>query len=420
MLRDINRLIKYIRSDSDGKVFRNRIVILILVITSALLFNRFVLSSYVSDDLKISLNRSKLVFQNGKSPYDEEIQNYIKGLARDEKWMVADNTFEYDLPLFQAFVYFPFALIPDYLWASSVFITVNQICIFLAIHMLFILLGWEPKIIDRVFVYVLLIGVFFLQKNILAGNASVIQLTLIIAVIFNEERKNHIVAGIFLGLSFIDPISMLLTLIVLLIILISKREFSIILWSIITIGLLTIFTIIFNQNWIIGWLKSIFLTPFRFPVVNYVIGFEEKFGISLQRLVIIFPILLTSWLVFEIIRMPKGTPEEKIWLLSISGLLNYYVMVQASIYASVLFFLSLILVINVWWNKIQGIGKLILYLFLIGISAGVVLLEIITTAALSARWITLLLISTTFLLMVNLYWSRLWIIRPYLISNSME
>ena len=156
MLRDINRLIKYIRSDSDGKVFRNRIVILILVITSALLFNRFVLSSYVSDDLKISLNRSKLVFQNGKSPYDEEIQNYIKGLARDEKWMVADNTFEYDLPLFQAFVYFPFALIPDYLWASSVFITVNQICIFLAIHMLFILLGWEPKKIERICIYLLL------------------------------------------------------------------------------------------------------------------------------------------------------------------------------------------------------------------------------------------------------------------------
>ena len=137
MFSEINHFLEYIKTDKDGKIIRNRIIIITLIIIFALIFNRFVLSPYVSDDLKIALNQSKLLFLNGKSPYDEEIQNYIKGIAGDEKWVVNDNKFEFDVPLFQLMFYLPFAIIPNYLWASAFFVTRNQSCIFLTRHMLF-------------------------------------------------------------------------------------------------------------------------------------------------------------------------------------------------------------------------------------------------------------------------------------------
>jgi hypothetical protein len=418
MLREINLFFEYLNTNNDGKIIRNRIIIITLIIIFALIFSRFVLSPYVSEDLKISLNQSKLLFLNGKSPYDEEIQNYIKGIARDEKWVVNDNYFEFDVPLFQLMIYLPFAVIPDYLWASAFFITINIICIFLTIHMLFHLLKWEPKLVERISIYLLTAAVFFIYKNILSGNSSIIQLTMIIAVIFYEVGKKPILSGIFLGLCFIDPVSMLFTVIVLLVILITKREYSVLFWSIITVGLLSIFSTIFDSNWIIGWLKSLFLTPSRFPFITYIDGIQEKYGMSVNKLFIIIPIILTSWLVLEIFRTPKDTTEEKIWLLSISGLLNYYVMIRTDLYAAVLFFPALILLIGVWWKKLNGLGKLVFYILLTGISAGIFLLQLFSLMEASMRGTAIILITTAFFLVVNLYWARLWIMRPYVIRNS--
>jgi len=418
MLREINHFIKYINTDNDGKIIRNRIIIITLIIIFALIFNRFVLSQYITDDLKISFNQSKILFLNAKSPYDEEIQNYIKGIAKDENWVVNDYMFEFDIPIFQLMLYLPFSVIPNYLWASALFVTINQICIFLTIHMLFHLLKWEPKIIERISIYLLSATAFFIQKNILSGNSSIIQLALIIAVLFYEEEKKPMLSGILLGLSFIDPISMFFPAIVLLVILITKREYSVIFWSIITIGLLSIFSTIFDRNWIIGWLKNLFLTPSRFPFITYIDGIQEKYSISVNQLFIIVPMVLTSWLVLEIIRTPKDTTGEKIWLLSISGLVNYYVMIQPDLYAAVLFLPSLILLISVWWKKINSIGKLIFYLLLTGISGGIIFLHLFTSIETSQREVAIILMIFAFFVIANLYWARLWIMRPYLIGDS--
>jgi hypothetical protein len=139
---------------------------------------------------------------------------------------------------------------------------------------------------------------------------------------------------------------------------------------------------------------------------------------SVNKLFIIIPIILTSWLVLEIIRTPKDTTGEEIWLLSISGLLNYYVMIRPDLYAAVLFIPSLVLLISVWWKKLNSIGKLVFYLLLTGISAGIFLFQLFTSMATPMRGTTIILMTTAFFFVVNLYWARLWIMRPYLIRNS--
>jgi len=417
MFRDINRFLEYINSDNDGKIIRNRIVIIFLVIVIIIIFNRFVLSPFVSDDLRVSLNQSKLLFINGKSPYDLEIQNYIKGIAEDEGW-VLNIKFEYGYPLFQLLIYLPFAIIPNYLWASAFFLTINQVCIILIIHILFQMLGWKPKIFERISVYLLSAAVFFIQVNMFSGNTSIIQLTFIVAVLFYEKDRKLILSGIFLGLSFIDPISMLFTIIVLLIIFIAKKEFSIIFWFIITIGLLSVFVTIFDGNWIIGWLKNMVITPSRFPFTTYIDGIQTKYNVHVNKLFVIIPIILTSWLILEVYRTPKETVGEKIWLLCISGIINYYVMVQPDQYAAVLFLLTLILLIYVWWKKINNIGKIIFYLLLTAISVGVFLLQIYTSFASSTQVAANIFLGVAIFFLTNLYWARSWIVRPYFISDS--
>jgi hypothetical protein len=93
-------------------------------------------------------------------------------------------------------------------------------------------------------------------------------------------------------------------------------------------------------------------------------------------------------------------------------------MIRTDLYAAVLFFPALILLICVWWKKLNGIGKLVFYILLIGISVGIFLLQLFTLMEASMRETAIILIATAFFLVVNLYWARLWIMRPYLIRNS--
>jgi len=416
MFHELNRFRKYINSDNDGKIIRNRVIIVILIIIFAIIFNRFVLSPFMSDDLRVALNQSKLLFVNGKSPYDLEIQNYIKGIAKDEGWLLNKNL-EFDYPLFQLLIYLPFAVIPDYLWASAFFITINQICIILIIHMLFRVLKWKPKVVERIIIYLLSAAVFFIQENMFSGNSSIIQLTFIVAALFFEEDRKPILSGIFLGLSFIDPISMLFAVILWLVIFISRREFSVIFWASITVGLLSIFAIIFDGNWIIGWLKNLFLNPSRFPFTTYIDGIQTKFSIPVNKLFITVPIVLASWFVLEAIRTPKETTGEAIWLLCISGLINYYVMVQPDHYAAVLFFPSIILIIYVWWDKININGKLIFFIVLATLSVGYNLLQLFMPNTSSLQGVDVILLGVAFLFLTNLYWARPWIMRPYLMGE---
>jgi len=417
MFREINHFFEYLNTDNDGKIIRDRVVIIILVIIFAIIFNRFVLSPLVSDDLKVSFIQSKLLFVNGKSPYDQEIQKYIKGIAEDDGW-VLNTKFEFGYPIFQLLIYLPFAVIPNYLWASAFFLTINQVCIVLITHMLFQMLEWKPKIVERISVYLLSAAVFFIQVNMFSGNTSIIQLTFIVAVLYYEEDKKLILSGIFLGLSFIDPISMLFAIITLLIIFITKKEFTIIIWFIITIGLLSVFVTIFAKNWIIGWLKNIVLSPSRFPFITYIDGIQMKYGVQVNKLFVIIPIILTSWLIVEVIRTAKETTGEKIWLLSISGLINYYVMVQPDQYAAVLFFPSLILLISVWWKKINNFGKIIFYILLAAMSIVIILLNIFSLITISVQVAANILLGVAILFLTNLYWARSWIVRPYNISDS--
>jgi len=417
MFRELNHFLEYLNTDNDGKNIRDRVIIIILLIIFAILFNRFILSQFVSDDLMVSLNQSKLLFINGKSPYDLEIQNYIKGIAEDEGW-VLNSKFDFGYPLFQLLIYLPFALIPNYLWASAFFLTINQVCIILITHMLFQILEWEPKIVERIGVYILSAAVFFIQINMFTGNTSIIQLTFIVAVLFYEKDKKHILSGIFLGLSLIDPISVLFTIITLLIIFITKKEFSIIFWFIITVGLLSVFVTIFDGDWLIGWLKNIILTPSRFPFTTYINGIQTKYDVQVNKLFVIIPIILTSWLGLEIIRTPKETTRGGIWLLCISGIINYYVMVQPDQYAAVLFYPSLILLVSVWWEKTNDIGKILFYLLLSAISVGIILLQLFTSFATSMHGAANILLGVVIFFLSNLYWARSWIVRPYLVGDS--
>jgi hypothetical protein len=413
MLQDINRILNFLKS-SDGKKIQNRIFIIILIVFALLMINRYYLISFVSDDYKITYNQSKLLFKNGISPYGSESQSYLAGLAENEAWEIKNANTDMENPIFQLIFYFPFTLIQNYQWSEAVFVTINQICVLLSIHMLFNLIKWDPKIIERYIVYLLSSTVFFVTINLMSTNISVFQLVFLVGALFFDEKGKPILSGIFFGFSLIDPISMFYMLTTLSIILISTKKITSLIWAFITVSLMTLFSFIFDGNWVLGWLKSLFLIPKRYPFVSFLDAAYLKYNLQFNRIFAVVPILLISWVIFEIIRTPKDTIDKKIWLLSITGIVNHYLMVQSSPNSEILFLLSLILLIGIWWDKINQIIKIGLYVILGILSYSVFKWPLFN---LNSNNESILFFLGLFFI-INLYWVRIWVMKPFVVNGE--
>lgn len=411
MLADLNRILCFLKS-ADGNKSRNRIIIIFSIIFALLMVNRFILISHISDDYKIAYNQTRLLFKNGISPYGSESQSYLVGLAETEGWEIKNNYIDLENPVFELIFYFPFTLIQDYQWSAAVFVTINQICVLLSIHMLVNLLKWKPKLIERVIIYFLSSTVFFVSINLMSTNISVFQLTFLVGALFFDEKRRPILSGIFTGLSLIDPISMFYILITVLIILISTKKVTTLIWAFITVSLMTLFSFIFDRNWVLGWLKSLVLTPSRYPFLSFFDAAYLKYNLRYNQIFTVVPLLLMSLVIFEIIRTPKDTIEKKIWLLSITGILNHYLMVQSSPNSEILFLLSLILLLGIWWYKINKNIKIALYILMGLISYSVYrwpLFNIYSNNELILFFLGLFFI-------INLYWIRIWVMKPYVVN----
>ena len=111
MLKDISNFFHLLSLENSGKRVQNRIVVFSLLITAALFFNRFILSSFVSDDFLVRLNRARLFINTSQSIYDKNVINYLKNLASENNWTISSNVYSFDYPLFKIFAFLPFSLL---------------------------------------------------------------------------------------------------------------------------------------------------------------------------------------------------------------------------------------------------------------------------------------------------------------------
>jgi hypothetical protein len=416
MIKDINRISLFIKSN-DGKEFRNLLLIIATIIISLLVINRIYLINFVNDDFKIVYNQSKLLFKDGISPYGNNSKEYISQIADEEGWTFQKDYKNLGNPIFQYFILYPFRLIENYAWSQAVFITFNQICVILSAHMLFSLLKIKPKIQEILLISIISSFVFFAIFPLMSSNVSGIQLVLCVGVLYFSERKNTIISGILLGCTFLDPIGIFYLLLFFFIILFIQKKQAILIWTLITITLLTIFSFIFDKNWIVGWLKYLFLSPSRYPFISFLNAAEKMFNIQLNRLFSAIPIFLGLWVIYEMMRTPKNSITKTIWLFSILGIANHYLMVQVGRGTEIFFYPALILLVRLWWKKINMTSKIILCVFLEIFSFGLVIWRNSLTNIFEINYEGLLAFSALFLI-INLYWIRPWVMKPYEIETE--
>ena len=166
MDREFSRLFKYISFDKNGREKRNRAIMVLIILLLLIPLNKFLFVPKLSDGLNIKFHQAKIYFLNGKSPYDSDVKEYLRNYADEESLNIKEQELEFNGPIYQLIFYFPFSLIPDYQWAASLFLTLNQICIYLCTKMLFRLLNFKSNSFEEFFIIFFGLTSFFILINI--------------------------------------------------------------------------------------------------------------------------------------------------------------------------------------------------------------------------------------------------------------
>jgi hypothetical protein len=421
MLNDLKNFLQFLSTEKEGKKlikwFFTFFIVAILLIT----LNKAIINQYLDQDYFVNhWALARLTFQEGVNPYQRDIFNimrngfpkvFVDGIYSD---------FIFQLPIYQLFLFFPFAYIKDVHWAVIIWLTVLQLILLgstiVFIRMYKIELSLGKKIVFACFA--LLFYPNFI--NLLMVNLAIVHLSFFLLSLYFYQEKKFIISGILLGLLSIDPFHFFVPIITFLFLILNDKRITVIYWAIITIILLIIAGVIFQPSWILEMTRNVVLERNFYPFLSYSEAFSNKIELSIKSpLIEIIPIALLLWISYEFIRTPKATSTQKTWILCFSFLLNSIILLRNDPHTEILFFPVYVFIVALWTNRSKGIFNWIISGTTVVISVLIPYTNIAIDKILKREFIsdqTLFLINLIFMV-IMLYWVRLWLINDFTDQN---
>ena len=414
MFDEIVRLVKYLNESDEGRTKRKKIIFTLAGIVSLLIINRFLLIFKANLDYFYHHTAlSRLLFISNISPYDLNIQSILDNFFSSRSIEVSLENFQYNDPLFQLFFFLPFTLITDHAWAAAIFLTVNQACIFLIVEQVYQLLKWRPAWKTRLLHLGLAFFSVFSLSFFSSPDLSIIQVLLFLLGLNLSLKNKFIAGGVVLSFTLFDFPMMNLPMLLLLMFLFILKKSDVIVWFFISLGLLSLAGLIFDNNWPLKMIRNIFLEPIYYPFIPYsqAVGIDHA-GAFISSIINLFPIVLFILLIMEWIRIPKENPYQLFWMLSLIFTLNPFLVNTKKFQLSFIAIFVYLYIFYLWDCRSSGSVKKAVYGFF---SVFIVLLPCLGYAFPSrmgflynTRGYNLIAILLTLLM---LYWVRWWILQ---------
>jgi len=423
MWNEIQGVIDYLSKNEKGKRTWRLLIIGLAGFAALLFFNRFVLINLISlDHFFIHTALSRLLFINNISPYSVEIKSILENYFSTRSVEAAIESFKFADPIFQLFFYFPFSLISDPVWASAVFLTINQGIMIGVIETVYRLLDWKPNLqillLNGGIAFFSFLGISFITKPDLA----VIQSLLFLLGLMFSLNEKPIPGGVFLGLSLLSFQLTTLTLLLAIAFFLVNNKKGPVIWFLITVILLSLAGLIFENNWPLMMLRNFFLEPQYFPFANFstTVGVSST-GAILPALINFFPVFILILIALEWFRTPKKSSNHLFWLLAFIINLNPILTATQNFSPKFLHFFVYLYIFYLWYFRSEGSVKSILlgvYIILVVILPGLGSFFSQTLPFLnSSAGFHLIRI---FLTLIMLYWVKWWILQSPLESEILE
>lgn len=247
--------------------FKNFLSLLPLIMLGLILFaglvfaNRLLADRYgEGEELLPAWNGARAFLFEKLDPYSDTIKERTQSMVYGRAAHDGEAPLALDIPFPILILYFPFALIPDVLWARATFMALSELGLLALILLTLRLLDWRPRDWFLAFFSVLCFASFFTLNSILAGSPAILITLGIVGAMQAIRDENDEVAGILLALaSFHWQAMILLWLFVIVGIYLARR------WRVfmgyamvwIILGGITFVTFMSNPGWFIPFLRAL-------------------------------------------------------------------------------------------------------------------------------------------------------------------
>jgi hypothetical protein len=315
----------YRRATSQPRIFLILIASLGIVLVSYLNF-LFVKANPGGKDFLVQWVGSKMLIVNEVSPYIEESHNAIMQTAEIQGISAHEDDLRFHYPLYSIIVFFPFALIPDYLFARAIWMTVLELSVLGSIWLFQNLFDIKPNNYLTILFLILFAFGFHGVFPMVNGDVIVLIGLFIVASLIMIKNGEDEIAGVLLAFTTIQGQSLIVFYVFLLYWVIRNHRWNIALWFLITIILLSASSLLFIPSWILEYLRltiqypayAPFSTPGRALAALWFPLFGIRIGWILSGLLVL--ILLLEW-------RNAGSRSFRIflWLVSLSILCSQWI-----------------------------------------------------------------------------------------------
>lgn len=348
MQEDISSLFSFLTKEKEGRIISITIIFVLLLVVGLVLFNYFFFSSFVSsENFLFHRELSRVVILEGQDPYEKQtitrittfVQNQVPGFYNDD--------YQFTSPLYLLFLYLPFALIEDFSFSITVWLLLNQLLLIVCIQLSLKLFNWNPGKIQSVFITTICFISYYSLMSFVFAEFSIIQMLFFILGLRSMVLDNEIESGIFWGLASIALKNLLLPSLLIIAIIFYRGKFTIFLWSLITVIVLSLTGFIFDATWPIKMMRNAFIENLS-HINNYSINISNIFGRNAGGILQFLPLLLIFWMILEWGYNKKRTTEQFLWIICLSFCINVLFSPGNAYFASVFLNIVVVYIIYLW------------------------------------------------------------------------
>lgn len=420
MLDEFGKIVKVIAHDPKYLALLKKILIIVAIFGVLILTNRFLIVKFADrGEFFVSLERAKEVFWGSTSVYSGTMNSTAKDLKIIGVSHLSASTF--NLPLFSVLFYLPFSLIRDFDWSLALWLAANQIICYFMLSVSLEILNKKLNEISRIVATVIMWIAYLLLVNILKTDLALVQMLLVLLGYRKIRDNDFIFAGILLGLAFFNPFELFIPLAIMVALNFYNGRGLVNGWILISVVLLSLIFVVFDSRWLLEMVKTLFLKPEIYPFIGFRQYLNRIFPNINTSLVELIPVAVYVWIIIEWLRTPKENYLQELWVLALGFTLTPLLNMWDSPYCLAGYAFVFIYTISLWYERAPRKFRVF--------SAGIYLLVLVVLPAI--RMITSHALITNqamigfnlvvmVILLLNLYWVRLWVMNPYFSVNKLD
>jgi len=397
---------------SLGAVFVISTVILVLV--GLTYFNhRFTTQNPGGNDFLSRWVGTRLFFTRGWNPYSDRVTQEIQELAYGRPAAPDEDQMLFVYPLYTILVIAPYAFFGEYALARALWMTSLQAMLVALVFMGFSLSRWRPP--RWLLVMVLLFALLWYHglRPVINGNPSVVVAVLITTAFLLIRSEQDAAAGFLLALSTIKPQMVILLILFILLWAGSVKRWTLV-WSFLgSLILMIVGASLLIPGWLVQNITQVLSYPqYTLPGTPGAIFAHWLPGIG-NQLGWLFTVLSASALIVEWRAALRKDFSWFYWTACLTLTLTNLIGIRTATENYVAMFPSLLLVLAVWDERWNRIGRWLVMTSLIILFVGlwVVFLNTVQTGDQPLQD-PVIFFPLPIFLWISLYWVRWWAIHP--------